>query len=68
VAVVDGDELDLRAVVVSLDGHRAVRSRDRAPLAEAAALGARLAQHLVAGGADAILEEVRRLQSDRRST
>jgi hydroxymethylbilane synthase len=63
VAVADGDELDLRAVVVSLDGHRAVRSRDRAPLAEAAALGARLARRLVAEGADAILEDVRRMQA-----
>jgi hydroxymethylbilane synthase len=63
VAVADGDELDLRAVVVSLDGHRSVRARDRAPLAQAAALGARVAQRLVAEGAGAILEEVRRVQS-----
>jgi hydroxymethylbilane synthase len=60
VAVADGDELDLRAVVVSLDGHRAARARDRAPLAQAATLGARLAQRLVAEGAEAILEDVRR--------
>ncbi len=63
VAVPDGDDLDLRAVVVSLDGHRAVRARDRAPLLEAAALGTRVAQQLVAGGADAILEDVRRIQA-----
>jgi hydroxymethylbilane synthase len=63
VALADGDELDLRAVVVSLDGRRAVRSGDRAPLSQAAALGARLAHRLVAEGADAILEEVRRVQS-----
>jgi hydroxymethylbilane synthase len=63
VAEPGGGELDLRAVVVSLDGHRAVRSRDRAPLSEAAALGARLAQRLVAEGAGAILEDVRRAQA-----
>ncbi len=62
VAVPDGGELDLRAVVVSLDGHRAVRARGRAPLDRAAELGARLAERLVAEGAGAILEEVRRAQ------
>jgi hydroxymethylbilane synthase len=62
VAVPDGDELDLRAVVVSLDGRRAVRARERGPLTQAAALGARLADRLVAEGAGAILEEVRRTQ------
>jgi hydroxymethylbilane synthase len=62
-AVSDGDELDLRAVVVSLDGRRAVRSRVRGPLAEAALLGVRAAQRLVAEGAGAILDEVRRSQA-----
>jgi hydroxymethylbilane synthase len=63
IAEADGDELDLRAVVVSLDGHRAVRSRHRGPLVHAAELGARLAEHLVAEGAGAILEDVRRTQA-----
>jgi hydroxymethylbilane synthase len=62
VALVDGDDLDLHAVVVSLDGQRAVRGRDRAPRGQAAALGVRLARQLIAGGADAILEDVRRAQ------
>jgi hydroxymethylbilane synthase len=62
IALPDGEYLDLRAVVVSLDGHRAVRGRDRAPFTEAAALGTRLARHLAGHGADAILEEVRRAQ------
>jgi len=65
IAIAEGDELDLRAVVVSLDGHRAVRARDRGPATQAAALGARLAERLVAEGADAILEEVRRMQEER---
>jgi len=63
VAVPDGAELDLRAVVVSLDGRQAVRARGRAPLGEAAALGVRLAQRLVAEGANEILDEVRRVQA-----
>ncbi len=63
VAVVEGGDLDLRAVVVSLDGSRVIRGRDRAPRAEAAALGGRLAERLLAEGAGAILEDVRRAQS-----
>jgi hydroxymethylbilane synthase len=61
-ALTDDDGLDLRAVVVSLDGQRAVRGRDRAPRGQAAALGARQAQQLIAAGAEAILEDVRRAQ------
>lgn len=60
IALIDGDALDLQAVVVSLDGHRVVRGRDRAPRHEAVQLGTRLARRLAADGAEAILEEVRR--------
>ncbi len=63
VAVTAGDDLDLHAVVVSLDGRQVVRGRDRARRAEAATLGARLAERLLAGGAGAILEDVRRAQN-----
>jgi hydroxymethylbilane synthase len=63
VAVHDGGDLDLHAVVVSLDGRQVIRGRDRAPRAEAAALGRRLAGHLLARGAGAILEDVRRAQA-----
>ena len=62
VAVIDGEDLDLHAVVVSLDGQRTVRGLDRAPRGQAAALGVRLARQLIAGGADEILEDVRRAQ------
>jgi hydroxymethylbilane synthase len=62
VAIVSGDDLDLHAVVVSLDGRQAVRGRDRARRAEAATLGARLAGRLLAEGAGEILEDVRRAQ------
>lgn len=61
-ALGDGDDLDLRAVVVSLDGSRVVRGRERAPGGQAAALGTRLAVRLLAEGAGTILEDVRRAQ------
>jgi hydroxymethylbilane synthase len=63
VAQPDGDDLDLRAVVVSLDGRQAVRARDRSPRHEAATLGARVARGLLEQGAGLILDEVRRAQA-----
>ncbi len=63
VAVPDGADLDLHAVVVSLDGRQIVPGRGRAPRADAAGLGARVARNLLAVGAGAILEDVRRAQS-----
>jgi len=63
VAEPDGDDLDLRAVVVSLDGQQAVRGRDRARREEAATLGARVARMLLEQGAGLILDEVRRAQA-----
>jgi hydroxymethylbilane synthase len=54
---VNGGALELVAVVVALDGSRAVRARDRAPLAEAAALGARVGARLLGEGADEILAD-----------
>jgi hydroxymethylbilane synthase len=60
---VDGGEargrLRLRAFVGSLDGRRAVRDESAGPAADPEALGAELAGLLRAGGADAILAEVR---------
>ncbi len=57
-----GADLDLRAVVASLDGSRAVRGRLRGPRAAAADLGLRLADELIAKGALEILEQVRKVQ------
>jgi len=57
-----GEDLDLQAVVVSLDGQRAVRARARGIAADAAGLGRRVARQLLEGGAGAILEEVRGAQ------
>ena len=55
----DGDRIEMIAVVVALDGSKAVRGRGDGPRAEAAALGARIAAQLIAGGADDILAEVK---------
>ena len=61
---VDGDELELLAAVVSLDGSRAVRGQARGPRREAAALGARVAAQLLADGADQILLDARQQTVD----
>ena len=62
-AHVDGG-LDMHAVVVSMDGARVIRRRARGPRSNPAALGQQLAEALAAGGANEILEEVRRAQAD----
>lgn len=48
---VDGIELDVRAVVAALDGSDDLRMSISGPVSEAAALGAQLAQELLAEGA-----------------
>jgi hydroxymethylbilane synthase len=56
-SVVDGDQLEMIAIVAALDGSRAVRGRARAPRRDAAALGARVGKQLLADGAGEILAE-----------
>jgi hydroxymethylbilane synthase len=58
-AVVDSGRLRLAAIVVSLDGGDAVEGEIEGGIAEAAALGARLADDLRARGAAAILASIR---------
>ena len=58
----DGDTLSLAAVVVALDGSRAVRGQTRGTRADAAQLGTRLGRQLIADGADQILADARRVQ------
>jgi len=55
--------LDLHAIVVSLDGARAVRAHELGPAADPVALGRSVAARLAADGATAILDEVRRQQA-----
>ena len=57
-----GSELSLVAIVVALDGSRAVRGKTHGARTDAAAMGARLSAQLIADGADEILSEATRAQ------
>jgi hydroxymethylbilane synthase len=59
-APADGDMLELVAIVVALDGSKAVRERALGARSDAAALGAAVGARLLANGADEILEDARR--------
>ena len=62
IAVPDGDSLEMRAVVMSLDGGRVIRAHGSGSTTDPEALGRRVAEDLAASGAAEILEEVRRGQ------
>jgi hydroxymethylbilane synthase len=64
-SVDDGDQLEIVAAVVALDGSRLVRGQARAARGDAAALGARLGAQLIADGAGEILAEATRAQGRR---
>jgi hydroxymethylbilane synthase len=51
----DGDQLDLQAIVISLDGTRALRATACGPARDAEAIGRRAAADLLAQGAAALL-------------
>jgi hydroxymethylbilane synthase len=55
-----GENLELVAAVVALDGSRIVRGRARGPLRDGEAIGTRLAAQLISEGANEILAEARR--------
>lgn len=57
-AVVEGDHLHLRAVVISPDGTRLIRRETDGRAADAEAMGAAMAAALLAEGAQSILDEV----------
>jgi hydroxymethylbilane synthase len=59
-SIVDGDRLELVAVVAALDGSRIVRGDGRAERGDAAGLGVRVGAQLIAGGAGEILAEAGR--------
>ena len=63
---VDGDRLELIAVVVALDGSRAVRGHAIAPRSEAVSLGVRVGAQLLSDGAGDILAEAAHQQSHDR--
>jgi hydroxymethylbilane synthase len=60
---VDGDALEIVAAVIALDGSRIVRATARGPRDDAAAVGLRAAEQLLADGAGDILAEARRVQN-----
>ena len=57
-AVSDERRSTLTAIVVSIDGARAARAEARGAVADAAAIGARAAEQLLARGAGRILADV----------
>jgi hydroxymethylbilane synthase len=61
---VDDDRLELVAVVVALDGSKAVRATASSPRSDASSLGRGVAAQLIADGADEILAEARRLTTN----
>ena len=63
-ASVAGDTLTLAALVIALDGSREVRADAAGPISEAEALGVRVADMLLARGADTILASAQRVTTD----
>ena len=59
-AAVDGSSLTLMAIVLSLDGARAIRAESRGAASDAANAGTAVAEDLLSRGAAAILAEVQR--------
>jgi hydroxymethylbilane synthase len=60
-ASLDGDELELIAAVVALDGSRAIQAQGRGPRADAEELGRRVAADLLADGAGDLLADAQRV-------
>jgi hydroxymethylbilane synthase len=61
-ALIDGEDLKLRALVASIDGARVIRGERAGNRADAAAIGVALAEELVDKGAGEILDELRAAQ------
>jgi hydroxymethylbilane synthase len=59
-ASVEGKEMSMTAIVISLDGRRAARAESAGDVSDPETLGARVAEQLLAAGADTILAEVQR--------
>jgi hydroxymethylbilane synthase len=59
-ARITSEGIELVAVVLSLDGARAIRAESRGPMTHARAVGTAVADDLLAQGADLILAEVQR--------
>jgi hydroxymethylbilane synthase len=62
-AAIDGNSLTLTAIVLSLDGERAIRAESRAAARDAARAGVAVAEDLLSRGADAVLADVQRVHA-----
>jgi len=58
IAEVDNGILRIKGVVASLDGAKVIRTEEESPLDKAADVGRRLAERLLAMGADRLLDEI----------
>lgn len=63
-AHLEGDDVVLRAGLVSLDGTTFLIKEDRAPHAEAAALGTQLGDDILNNGGRELLDEIKRKQAE----
>ena len=59
-ADISGDDMRVRGVVVAPDGTRIVRATASGPTSDAEAVGAKVAEELLRGGAGEILSDVQR--------
>jgi len=62
-AQIDADEIRVRALVAQPDGSRVLRAEQRGAMQDALALGERVAQDLLAAGADALLADLARVDA-----
>jgi hydroxymethylbilane synthase len=65
-AVADGSQLHMRAVVAAPDGSRVIAASTKGAISEAASLGRRAAEVLIKDGALDILDAIRRAESSPR--
>jgi hydroxymethylbilane synthase len=63
-ARIDGETVHVSAIVIALDGSREVRASVTGSVHEANGVGVRVAEELLAGGADTILAGAQRMSSD----
>jgi hydroxymethylbilane synthase len=57
-ATIENEQLELTGLVAELDGSRLIKAAVSGPCDQAASLGSKLAETLLARGADAILERL----------
>ena len=63
-ATVAGETISLAAIVIALDGSREVRATDSGPVREPGVLGIRVADSLLARGADTILADAEKVSTE----